>query len=438
MKSSGPQVKVQFPEKLQMLFQESRYKILYGGRGGAKSWGIARALLIKGLQNKLLIVCCREIQDSIEESVHRLLSNQIEAMQFKGFYEIQKNKIIGKNGTEFVFEGLKHKVDSIKSLEGCDICWVEEAFNVSHETWMKLIPTVRKPGSEIWISFNPELATDDTYIRFVVSPPKSAVLCEMNWRDNPWFPEVLRDEMLELKAKNYDEYLHVWEGKTVQMLEGAVYKNELRKLTQENRICRVTADEFKPVDVFCDLGWADNTSLWFIQKSGMDYRVLLSYQNQFQKWEHYLKYIEDTKYRIGTVFLPHDGKAKNIQTGKSIEDITRAANYKCRVVPAVSIIEGINMVRTVFGQCYFDEAGTVDGLQALRHYKYEKKPDGSFTQEPKHDAASHFADAFKTFATGFNERAGELQETTQRVKAKLKAPTVEIQIPMRGSTGWMR
>lgn len=433
----APSLRIQFPEKLQCLFKPKRYKILYGGRGGAKSWGITRALLIKGMQRKMLIVCCREIQDSIEESVHRLLVNQIEAMGLQAVYTVQKNKIFSvTNGTEFVFEGLKHRVDSIKSLEGADIVWVEEAYNVSHETWMKLIPTVRKPDSEIWISFNPELDTDNTYIRFVVDPPPNATVCEMNWRDNPWFPDVLRDEMLSLKSKNYDEYLHVWEGKTVQMLEGAVYKVELRKLTEEKRICRVPPDDYRPVDVFCDLGWSDYTSLWFIQKCAMDFRVLKSYQSQFQKWDHYLKYIQDTGYRIGRVFIPHDGKSKNIQTGKSIEDITKAT-YKTVVVPITGLKEGINMVRTVLPQCYFDEAGTQDGLQALRHYKYEKKTDVSFTQEPKHDNASHFADAFRTFAVGFREAAGEVDERTERVKKKLSAPTIVVQIPGGPSSGWM-
>lgn len=431
-------LRIQFPEKLQVLFQPRRYKVLYGGRGGAKSWGIARALLLRGVQDKLLIVCCREIQDSLDESVHRLLKNQIEAMGLSGFYEVQKNKIIGINGTEFVFEGLKHRVDSIKSLEGCDICWVEEAYNVSHETWMKLIPTVRKPGSEIWVSFNPELATDDTYIRFVVDPPKNAVLCEMNWRDNPWFPDVLREDMVELKRKNYDEYLHVWEGKTVQMLEGAVYKNELRKVAEEKRICRVPVDDYKPVDVFADLGFSDNTSLWFGQKIAFDFRFVRAYQNQFQLWDHYLKYIQETKYKIGTIYLPHDSKSKNLQTGKSIEDITKAAGYKVKVVPVSSLIEGINMVRTVFSRCWFDEANCPDGIQALRHYKYEKKPDGQFTQEPKHDGASHFADAFRTFAVGYRENTGELDEKVERVKKALSAPVVMVNVPLRGSTGWMK
>mgnify|MGYP000095936013 FL=1 len=157
--------KAEFPLKLECLFKPSRYKVLYGGRGGAKSWGVARALLIKAAQNPLRVLCAREFQTSIKDSVHKLLCDQIEALGLGTFYEITQTSIRGKNGSEFSFVGLKNNVANVKSYEGVDICWVEEAQTTSRMSWNVLIPTIRKEKSEIWITFNPELETDETYQR---------------------------------------------------------------------------------------------------------------------------------------------------------------------------------------------------------------------------------------------------------------------------------
>src|SRR4051812_34892746 len=176
-------VNAKFPAKLQFLFKPKRYKIAYGGRGGAKSWGFARALLILGAQRTLRILCARETQKSIADSVYKLLCDQISDLGLSQFYEITKTNIRGANGTEFTFAGIRQSsVGDIKSYEGCDICWVEEAQIVSKRSWEILIPTIRKDGSEIWISFNPDLETDETYKRFVISPPSESSPVKINWR----------------------------------------------------------------------------------------------------------------------------------------------------------------------------------------------------------------------------------------------------------------
>ena len=226
---------IKFPDKLSPIFKPARYKVLYGGRGGAKSWGVARALLIMGAQNKIRWLCAREFQTSIKDSVHRLLSDQIEDLGLSDFYVIQKDGIFGRNGTEFGFQGLHHNITNLKSWEGADGCWVEEAHTVSDSSWNILIPTIRKKNSEIWMTMNPEFEDDATYKRFVSNPPKSAVLININWRDNPWFPEVLDQERLDLQERDPDAYDHVWEGKCRQWLEGAIYSTELRKLFQDGR-----------------------------------------------------------------------------------------------------------------------------------------------------------------------------------------------------------
>lgn len=152
--------RAEFPVKLEGLFKKSRYKVAYGGRGGAKSWGIARALLILGAKSPMRILCAREFMTSMRDSVHKLLCDQIEALGLLGFYEITQASIRAKNGTEFAFVGLKNNIANVKSYEGVDICWVEEAQTVSRLSWNVLIPTIRKEGSEIWVSFNPEIEHD--------------------------------------------------------------------------------------------------------------------------------------------------------------------------------------------------------------------------------------------------------------------------------------
>ena len=210
-------VELDFPDKLRFLFQPSRYKVAHGGRGGAKSWGFALALLLTGTWSPLRVMCAREYQNSIQESVHHLLSEQVEEMGLSGFYSVLEKEIRGKNGTEFIFAGLKSDPNKIKSAEGFDRCWVEEAEKVSRESWEKLIPTLRKEGSEIWVSFNPHLMNDDTYQRFVVNPPRDAVVVKIGWQDNRWFPEVLDKERREMEEREPETYRHVWEGECLSV-----------------------------------------------------------------------------------------------------------------------------------------------------------------------------------------------------------------------------
>ncbi len=217
---------IRFPEKTRCLFQPERYKVLYGGRGSAKSWSVARALLLLGGMHPLRILCTREIQNSIKDSVHKLLSDQIPAMGMQDQYVVTQTGIRGLNGTEFTFSGIRQQdISKIKSYEGVDICWVEEAHTVTKESWEILIPTIRKPGSEIWVTFNPDLESDDAYQRFVVSPPEGAFIVEMNYRDNPWFPPELDKERRQLLIRDPDSYQNVWDGKT-KNLAGDIFKRE--------------------------------------------------------------------------------------------------------------------------------------------------------------------------------------------------------------------
>lgn len=191
----------------------SRYKTMHGGRGGLKSWGFARVGVIIGAKRKLRFLCAREFQNSIQESVHQVLETQIDALGLGRYYEVQKTSITGYNGTEFVFAGIRTNPEKIKSAEGYDIAWIEEAEKISKNSWQKLTPTIRKKGSEIWVSFNPDLEEDPSSQMFIVNtpPPRSRII-RTSWRDNPWLSRELREEKDYLAAVDPDAYAHVWEG----------------------------------------------------------------------------------------------------------------------------------------------------------------------------------------------------------------------------------
>jgi len=401
-------MKVEFPEKLAFLFEPARYKIAYGGRGGAKSWGFGRALLIMGAQRPLRVLCAREFQNSIAESAHALFAQQIDLLGLDGLYEVQEKRILGRNGTEFIFKGLRHNVASVKSTEGVDVAWVEEARTVSKTSWDVLIPTIRKEGSEIWISFNTELEEDETYQRFVKKPPTGARVVKIGWEDNPWFPEVLRQEALDLKARDPVAYETVWGGNCKQVLDGAIYTHEILAATRAGRFRKIAFDPTKPVHTFWDLGRADKTSIWFAQQVGFEFRLIDFYENRGFALSHYLEMltqrITDCGYAYGEHWLPHDAQNELLASERTIEQQMWAAGHEVWITPKLSVAAGIDAARQVFARCFFDEDRCADGIQALRNYRYDVDPNTqAFSKNPLHDWASHAADAFRYFAVAIAE-----------------------------------
>lgn len=206
------------------LFRPARYKIYYGGRGGSKSWSIARALINAAYKKPLRILCTREFQSSIADSVHRLISDQISDMGLSDYFTITRTAITSTNGSQFIFKGLQHSIQEIKSTEGIDICWVEESQVISETSWEILIPTIRKENSEIWLSFNPDQESDPTYKRFVGNTPPQSIKLKVGWEDNPHFPAVLDTErryMLEIDPEAYE---HVWGGHCRIITDAVIFK----------------------------------------------------------------------------------------------------------------------------------------------------------------------------------------------------------------------
>lgn len=213
------------------LSQPKRYKIYYGGRGAGKSTSFALALLTLGCERKLRILCTREVQGSMKQSVHKLLQGCIDMLGLGQYYRVTREGIYGLNGTEFIFHGLRHDPMQIKSLEGVDICWVEEAQKITNESWEILIPTIRKKGSEIWVSFNPNLESDPTYQKFVINNRRDDTLViKTNYDDNRFFSDELQKELDYMKEYDYEEYLHVWEGNCKTSSDAQIFRNKFEVL----------------------------------------------------------------------------------------------------------------------------------------------------------------------------------------------------------------
>jgi phage terminase large subunit len=418
-------VKAEFPEKLAFLFEPHPYKVLYGGRDGVKSWTTARVLLLLGTQKPLRILCARETMDSIRESVHQLLSDQIALLGLDDFYKVLQSEIRGVNGTEFVFAGLrKQTVSSLKSYEAIDICWVEEASVVSKRSLTILLPTIRKPGSEIWFTLNPDLETDAVYQDFIVNPPKGAKVCKTSYRDNNWLSPESRQKIETLKERDPDTFHHVYEGGTRSTVEGAIYKQELQTMEREGRIRAVPYDPMMPVDLFFDLGFADRVSIWAAQRTPFEIRLLRYFEDDHQAIDYYVREAQTWGYVLGTFFLPWDGGTRSLGTGKSIEEIIRLKGFKVQVNRQLSVADGINAVRTLFPQFYADQSLCADGLQYLRRYQWGPATAlGVPRSQPLHDDASHPADALRTLAVGIKEPERQRKPQAQQF--------------YQGANGWM-
>ncbi len=384
------------PEKLAPLYDPRRYKVMHGGRGGGKSHGVAEVLLDQGARAPLRILCAREIQKSMRDSVHRLLKDKIVKLGLTGFYEVLDTEIRGANGTLILFAGLQsHTVDSIKSFEGVDRVWVEEAQGVSKKSWDVLVPTIRKEGSEIWMTLNPDMETDETYSRFIATPSSDTWVCAINWRDNPWFPNVLELERRKYKLTNPDDYDNIWEGKPKRTVAGAIYAKEVERIYSDGRVCRVNYNPKLPVHTVWDLGWADNMAIAFVQRTSLDFRVIDFIQDNQRTLEDYVQQMEKLPYRWGTDFLPHDGAHGDFKTGQTAAQILEDMGREVEVLDRFGLEAGIRLARGIFSQGYLDEKKCARLLECLKRYKRTIDPRTMEPGAPLHDEYSHGADVWR-------------------------------------------
>jgi phage terminase large subunit len=407
--------KILFPQKLvPLLFTPARYKVAYGGRGSGKSWSFARALLLKGIDNPLRILCAREIQKSIKDSVHQLLSDQIVALGVTNKYTIQETEINGENGTRFIFVGLSAlTVDTIKSYEGIDIVWIEEGQTITERSWKILIPTIRKEGSEIWISFNPDLESDPTYQRFVANPAPDSIAVMMNWKDNPFFNSVLEAERQDCMVRFPRDYDNVWEGQCRPAVEGAIYFDEVAAMERDGRVCNVPYDPMLKAHVVFDLGFNDEMSVAVVQRHVSEIRIIKYIEDTQKTLAYYSNELKDMKYNWGKVWLPFsDGFSKDFKTGMGSDQILAALGWnvaKKEEVAQVDVEEGIRQTRLIFPRIYVDKINCGPLVESWKRYRRHINKQTLTAGAPVHDQYSHGADCTRYIATNVDRMANDTQ-----------------------------
>lgn len=395
--------RVELPAKLLPLFSPKRFKVLYGGRGSAKSWSVARALVSIAASRKVKVLCARETQKSIDESVHALLKAQIQLLGLESQFEVQETRIKNlKTGSLFVFAGLRQQgIANIKSFEDVDICWVEEGDAVTNKSWEVLIPTIRKPGSEIWVTFNPELDTSATYQRFIVSPPDDSWVINVNYDDNPWFTGELEKARLDTLKRDPEGYKTIWMGQCRAAVEGAIYANEIAAMVQAGRYRAIPYDPMLPVHTAWDLGYNDNMSVIMFQKLSSEVRIIDHISESGLNLAEMVQQLSERKYRWGTDILPHDSKAHRYETGKSGQELLESLGRRTIALDADQIEQGIHVGKLLFPRVYLHN-GCVDLYNNLRKYKRTLNKVTNTFGAPLHDNSSHDADAFRYLAMGID------------------------------------
>ena len=402
------------PIKFKPLYMHQKndklFYVYHGGRGGGKSWEIADFLLIEGAKQKHRILCCREVQKSIKQSVHKLLSDRIAAMGLSSFYEILDTEIRGKNGTEFSFAGLlNHTVESVKSFEGATITWIEEAQTVSAFSLSILIPTVvRTPKPMVVMSMNPKLPSDAVYSQYVLGGRDDTVVVQINYTDNKECPDELIALAEQMKVDDYDQYEHIWLGRPKEIADGAIYKAEFEQIRKENRICKVPHDPNLPVYTSWDLGILDPTAIWFFQIYGKEVRVIDYYEANNEPLAHYARILDEKKQQYGYQyekhFAPHDIAARDLSSGVSREQTMANLGYRMNKGARLGVEDRIEATRQFLKNCWFDSEKCAHGIRALQNYRREFNDKlEQFKATPVHDWASHSSDAFGEGAININK-----------------------------------
>jgi phage terminase large subunit len=402
---------IELPPKLVNLFDgEARYRVAFGGRGSGKTRSFALMSAVYGYRwgmsgRQGQILCAREHLNSLDESSLEEVKSAIQSVDWlDAYYEIGEKYIRSRDGkVSYVFAGLRRNLDSIKSKARVILAWVDEAENVSEAAWQKLIPTIREEESEIWVTYNPESKHSAVHQRFRVNPSSDVKVCEINWRDNPWFPDVLNQERINDQKLRPDVYDHVWEGAFLIHVEGAYYTVEMREANAEGRIGSAPYDRSVGVVTAWDLGVGDSTAIWFAQMVGPEVRLIDYYESSGVGLDHYVAILNSKGYNYTDHILPHDVRVRELGTGKSrLETLDNLGVRPITIAAQLNVDDGIQAVRSLLGRAWFDEEKCERGIDCLRQYRRDYDENNkSFKARPLHDWSSHGADAMRYLAIGY-------------------------------------
>ena len=357
-------------------------------------------------------VCIREVQKSLKDSAKRLIEDKIQQLGLGKSFDCQADKIIAPGNGVILFQGMQdHTAETIKSLEGFDRAWVEEAQTLSERSLTLLRPTIRAEGSEIWASWNPRRKSDaiDNFLRTL--KPKGSVVIQANWKDNPWFPQVLKDERAIDLEKYPERCGHIWDGEYATAFEGAYFAGILSAANREGRIGRVSADPLLPIRAFHDIGGsganADAYTIWIVQWVGQEIRVLNYYESVGQVLAYHVNWMRQNGYEQAINYLPHDGVNDNNVVGKQYYHHWEDAGFK--VEPPVknqgkgAAMMRVEAVRRLGPKLWFNAETTEPGRDALGFYHEKKDEARNVGLGPDHDWSSHAADAFGLMAICYEE-----------------------------------
>lgn len=408
-------LKVEVPRKLKPLLFPKRYKGAYGGRGGAKSHFFAEQAVLKCYSRQTRIVCIREVQNSIRDSVRQLLVDKIAKFGLEDSFDPLDSEIRGPNGSLIIFKGMQsYNADNIKSLEAYDIAWVEEAQTLSQHSLDLLRPTIRKDGSELWFSWNPRFKTDPVDKFFRKNPPEDAISVMVNHRDNPWFPQVLAKEMAHDFATDPDKAEHIWNG-GYGSSAGAILSRWVSQAEREGRISNevVYDPQGAPIEVSSDLGFRDTASWWYWQRKLGGFSLVKYEGDSGLDADDWIPRIQESLNglgvtRLGRIWLPFDAKTKTFQSKHSSVEkfLLKFGNDRVGVVPQSKKSDQISAARSVIGHSEFAKDACEDGLDGLRAWEFEWNDDNNvFSREPLHNWASHPGDAYAYGSQVMEEQA---------------------------------
>lgn len=408
---------IELPDKLVPVFEgKARFRGARGGRGSGKTRSFAKMSAVIGAKaaaegREGVILCGRQFMNSLADSSFSEVAAAIRSDPWlNSVYEIGESFIRTKDRrVEYLFVGLARNLSSIKSKARIILCWIDEAEDVSEPAWVVLIPTVREDGSEIWITWNPRLKASATNKRFYNPSDADMKIVELNWRDNPWFPQVLEIERQRDKRDRPEQYEHIWEGAFATAATGAYYAQVLLQAKLDKRICRVVRDPLLPVLSHHDIGGkgarADNYVIWITQRVGREIRVLDHYNTRGQPLAHHVNWMRERGYQSAQIVLPHDGQ-NNGGPAQTWEDAWRQAGFKeVRVIPnqgAGAAMYRIEQTRRHFGRVLFNEDTTEDGRIMLGLYAPKISEETGADRGPDHDY-SHDADAFGLMMCDYSE-----------------------------------
>jgi phage terminase large subunit len=412
---------VQIPAAFRDLFTEGwRDAAYFGGRGGAKSHSVAGALVIQAATKPLRVVCAREIQESLKDSVKQLIEDKIADFGLEDHFEALKDETRAKNGGKFVYKGVWRNPDALKSLEGADVLWGEEANRFSARSIRLIRPTLRKPGSRMIWTWNPEFDHDpiDKLFRGPAGPPPNSIVREVSWKDNPWFAgSPLQAEMehdYRVDAANAE---HVWGGQYVSAIEGAYYARQLAQVREEGRITPLAKDPILRVRAFWDLGRRDATAIWIAQFVGREIRVLDYIEGRGQEMAYYIAALRSRGWGDALCVLPHDGLNITVISPGSAQDQLRAAGFEVQVVPNQgkgAALARVEAARRLFPTIWFNDTPELQpGLKALAAYHERRDENRNVGLGPEHDWASDPADAFGLMCVAYEEPNERKKPTRQ-------------------------